>query len=176
METMPTPPRITTPGGGAGGSNAALYAQVVALQRQLASRTEELAQLRRQLDAVGEGGAGALSERLRIAERDAQMWKDRALAAERRVVVFERFLARVKWLREKRQAELRGRGKEGGEIDEAEIERVVEQEMEALNGEQGREAAEAGQVDGTSEERVWLMAAREMIEYDDERKWMGGGS
>jgi hypothetical protein len=176
METLPT--LTATP---SGGSNAALYNQVVTLQRQAAARTEEVAHLRRQLDAIGEGGAGTLSERLRVAERDAKMWRDRALAAERRVVVFERFLGRVRQLRRKRAGD--GKGGEEEDIEQEigeEIGEEIEREMEALDG-TGKGSGEGiGQSDGvvqvSGEEYlgVWLTAAREVLEYDEERSWMSG--
>ncbi|KAJ9142558.1 hypothetical protein NKR19_g7175 [Coniochaeta hoffmannii] len=175
METFPA--AATTPSGGAGSSNAALYSQVVALQRQLAARSEEVAHLGRQLEAVGEGGgAGALSERLRRVEREVGMWSERALAAERRVVVFERFLARVRRLRERRMVEMEGRGGEVGEEEggaEEGIEEEIERGMEALGSTGVKEGGETGQLDGTVE-GVWVLAAREVIEYDDERMWMSG--
>lgn len=175
METLPA--RTVTP---SGGSNAALYNQVLTLQRQLAARTEEVAHLSRQLEAIGEGGAGTLSERLRVAEREARMWKERALAAERRVVVFERFLARVRQLRQKRAGADKAEG--GGT---ASIELEIEREMDVLHGvTENRDGEVISQFDGgvwvpgapgKDGLRVWLAAAREVIEYDDERRWMSGG-
>lgn len=160
METMPT---STTPN--PGGSAAALYAQVLHLQRRLAARTEEIAHLSRQLEAVGEGEAGALSERLRAAEREVRMWKERALAAERRVVVFERFLERVRRLREKRRVS-DGGGEEG-------IQEEIEREMMAIDG--------PGQYDGVPDEEESgeldssiVMAAKEVLENDDMRQWLNG--
>lgn len=191
METLLPRSSAGTPGGG--GSNAALYNQVLTLQRQLAARTEELAHLRRQLEAVGEGGAagaGQLSERLRVAEREVKMWRDRATAAERRVVVFERFLGRVRQLRQKRAEAARGdeggEGARGGEMEEG-IEEEIEREMKAIDGAEKVDGGEICQLDGvggmnqtvkggsgTADVGVWVTAAKEVLEYDDERSWMRG--
>jgi hypothetical protein len=66
----------------------------------LDSKTEEVAQLRRQLDAQDDADVGTLSEQLREARRESQMWKERAEAAERRVKVFEKFTANLRGIRE----------------------------------------------------------------------------
>lgn len=81
-------------------STTSLHSQVRNLQRQLGARTEEAAQLRRQVEAQEGTDIGTLSEQLREAKREAQMWKERAEAAERRLKVFERFTSRLKGIRE----------------------------------------------------------------------------
>lgn len=81
-------------------STTSLHSQIRNLQRQLEARTEEAAQLRRQVEAQEDTDVGTLSEQLREAKREAQMWKERAEAAERRVKVFERFTAKLKGIRE----------------------------------------------------------------------------
>ncbi|KAF7560495.1 hypothetical protein G7046_g3638 [Stylonectria norvegica] len=83
-------------------STTLLHAQIRNLQRQLDSKTEESVQLRRQLEAQEDAGTevGTLSQQLREAKREAQMWRERAEAAERRVKVFERFTARLRGIRE----------------------------------------------------------------------------
>lgn len=81
-------------------STTSLHNQIRSLQRQLDLRMEEAAQLRRQLEAQEDADVRTLSEQLREAKRESQMWKDRAEAAERRVKVFERFTARLKGIRE----------------------------------------------------------------------------
>lgn len=81
-------------------STTSLHTQIRNLQRQLDTKTEEAAQLKRQLEAQENADVRTLSEQLREAKREAQMWKDRAEAAERRVQVFERFTARLKGIRE----------------------------------------------------------------------------
>ncbi|PHH62613.1 hypothetical protein CDD81_6847 [Ophiocordyceps australis] len=77
-----------------------LYAQIQRLQRHLGSKTEEASQLRRQLDAQEGAEAGTLSEQLREAMRDANMWRQRAVTAERRVKVFEGFTERLRGIRD----------------------------------------------------------------------------
>ena len=81
------------------GSTSFLHSQIRSLQKQLDAKMEEAAQLRRQLEAQEDSDIGTLSEQLRQTKREAQMWKDRAESAERRVKVFERFTARLKGIR-----------------------------------------------------------------------------
>ncbi|KAF9768521.1 hypothetical protein IL306_014198 [Fusarium sp. DS 682] len=82
------------------GSTTTLHTQVRSLQRQLDLKTEEAVQLRRQLEVQGDADVGTLSQQLREAKREAQMWRERAESAERRIKVFERFTARLKGIRE----------------------------------------------------------------------------
>ncbi|KAF5243140.1 hypothetical protein FANTH_8332 [Fusarium anthophilum] len=82
------------------GSTTTLHAQIRSLQRQLDLKTEEEAHLRRQLEVQGDADVGTLSQQLREAKREAQMWRERAESAERRIKVFERFTARLKGIRE----------------------------------------------------------------------------
>ena len=82
------------------GSTSSLHAQIRQFQRQLDTKTDEISQLRRQLEAQEDSDIGTLSEQLREAKREAQMWKERAEAAERRVRVFKRFTAKLKGIRE----------------------------------------------------------------------------
>ncbi|KAF4991717.1 hypothetical protein FDECE_13948 [Fusarium decemcellulare] len=91
--SVPTP--IPRPG-----STTTLHAQIRSLQRQLDLKTEEIVHLRRQLEVQEDADIGTLSQQLREAKREAQMWKDRAEAAERRIKVFERFTARLRGIRE----------------------------------------------------------------------------
>ncbi|KID64191.1 uncharacterized protein G6M90_00g065320 [Metarhizium brunneum] len=77
-----------------------LYSQIRNLQRQLSSKTDEAAQLRRQLDAQKDSDVGTVSEQLRQAKRDVATWKDRAETAERRVKVFEKFVEKLKEIRD----------------------------------------------------------------------------
>ncbi|GAB0138935.1 hypothetical protein EsDP_00007154 [Epichloe bromicola] len=81
------------------GSVTVLYSQIRKLQRQLNAKTEEAAQLRRQLEAQQDSDIGTMSEQLRQAKRDVAAWKDRAETAERRVKVFEKFTERLKEIR-----------------------------------------------------------------------------
>lgn len=82
------------------GSATMLHAQIRVLQRQLYLKTEEAMQLRRQLEAHANSELGTLSQKLREARQEAEAWKERAEAAERRIHVFERFTARLKGIRE----------------------------------------------------------------------------
>lgn len=82
------------------GSATMLHAQIRTLQRQLDIKTEEAVQLRRQLDAQENSELGTLSQQLREAKQEAEMWKERAEAAERRIQVFEKFTARLRGIRE----------------------------------------------------------------------------
>lgn len=81
-------------------STTSLHSHIRKLQRQLETKTDEAAQLRRQVEAQKDTDVGTLSEQLREAKREAQQWKERAEAAERRVKVFERFTARLRGIRE----------------------------------------------------------------------------
>ncbi|KAJ4135149.1 hypothetical protein NW768_004767 [Fusarium equiseti] len=81
------------------GSTTTLHTQIRNLQRQLDLKTEEAVQLRRQLEVQEDADVGTLSQQLREAKREAQMWKERAESAERRIKVFERFTARLKGIR-----------------------------------------------------------------------------
>jgi hypothetical protein len=82
------------------GSTTTLHTQIRNLQRQLDLKTEEAIQLRRQLEVQEDADVGTLSQQLREAKRESQMWKERAESAERRIKVFERFTARFKGIRE----------------------------------------------------------------------------
>ncbi|KAH7318127.1 hypothetical protein B0I35DRAFT_409065 [Stachybotrys elegans] len=81
-------------------TSTTLHAQIRKLQRQLDAKTEEAAQLRRQIEAHDNSDVGTLSEQLREAKRELLMWKERAEAAERRVKVFEKFTAKLRGIRE----------------------------------------------------------------------------
>ncbi|KFA64249.1 hypothetical protein S40285_06744 [Stachybotrys chlorohalonatus IBT 40285] len=81
-------------------TSTTLHAQIRNLQRQLDFKTDEAAQLRRQVEAQENSDIGTLSEQLREAKREMAIWRDRAEAAERRVKVFERFTARLRGIRE----------------------------------------------------------------------------
>ncbi|KAM0421554.1 hypothetical protein ACHAPT_010728 [Fusarium lateritium] len=82
------------------GSATTLLAQIRSLQRQLDHKTEEALHLKRQLEVQEDADVGTLSQQLREAKREAQMWKERAEAAERRIKVFERFTARLRGIQE----------------------------------------------------------------------------
>ncbi|KAF5670829.1 Rho-GTPase-activating 6 [Fusarium denticulatum] len=82
------------------GSTTTLHAQIRSLQRQLDLKTEEAVHLKRQLEVQGDADVGTLSQQLREAKSEAQMWRERAESAERRIKVFERFTARLKGIRE----------------------------------------------------------------------------
>ncbi|KAI5461723.1 hypothetical protein BGZ63DRAFT_355791 [Mariannaea sp. PMI_226] len=87
------------------GSATVLHAQIRTLQRQLYLKMEEAAQLRKQLEVHENTEVGTLSQQLREAKREAQMWKERAEAAERRIKVFERFTARLRGIKDAVTAE-----------------------------------------------------------------------
>ncbi|CAJ2507894.1 Uu.00g090800.m01.CDS01 [Anthostomella pinea] len=80
--------------------NSVLHAQIRTLQRRLENKNEEIFTLRRQLETSENMDVGTLSEQLRQAKRECQMWRDRAGAAERRIAVFERFLGRFRGMRD----------------------------------------------------------------------------
>ncbi|KAF4451470.1 putative Rho-GTPase-activating protein 6 [Fusarium austroafricanum] len=82
------------------GSTTTLHTQIRRLQRQLDLKTEETVHLKRQLEVQEDADVGTLSQQLREAKREAQMWRERAESAERRIKVFERFTARLKGIRE----------------------------------------------------------------------------
>lgn len=85
----------TTPPTSRPGSTTYLHTQIRHVQHQLQSKTEEVLQLKRQLEAHDHTEVGTLSQQLREGRREIQMTRDRAEAAERRVKVFERFTARL---------------------------------------------------------------------------------
>jgi hypothetical protein len=65
-----------------------LYTHIRDLQKQLASKNEEVRHLRQQLDARANLDIGTLSEQLREAKREIQMWQMRAEVAEKQVEIF----------------------------------------------------------------------------------------
>jgi hypothetical protein len=77
-----------------GRSNSVLYAQIRSLQRQLTSKTEEVRQLKKQLDARGSLDIVTFSEQLREATREIQVWKTRAEVAEKQVEMFTKLPSR----------------------------------------------------------------------------------
>ncbi|KAN0106507.1 hypothetical protein V8E51_009383 [Hyaloscypha variabilis] len=79
-----------------GRSNSVLYAQIRTLQRQLATKSEEARQLKKQLDARGTLDIGTLSEQLREAKKETQLWKSRAEIAEKQVEIFTKLPLRPK--------------------------------------------------------------------------------
>jgi hypothetical protein len=83
-----------------GSGNSVLHQQIRSLQKQLDSRNEEIQQLKRQLDTMGNVDVGTISEQLRQARRECKIWRERAEAAEKRVAVFEKFTARFRSLRQ----------------------------------------------------------------------------
>ena len=101
--------------GSTSNSNSVLHAQVRSLGRQLEARTEEAAQLRRRLEAREQldAGSGPLSEQLRQARREAAAWRRRAEAAERRVVVLDRFTARLRGLQDAGAGKGKGKSVDG---------------------------------------------------------------
>jgi hypothetical protein len=71
-----------------GRSNSVLYTQIRDLQKQLASKDEEVRHLRQQLGARANLDIGTLSEQLREAKREIEMWRMRAEVAEKQVEIF----------------------------------------------------------------------------------------
>lgn len=57
-------------------STTSLHSHIRKLQRQLETKTDEAAQLRRQVEAQKDTDVGTLSEQLREAKREAQQWKE----------------------------------------------------------------------------------------------------
>ena len=80
-----TPVRSPSP---PGRSNSVLYTQIRTLQRQLATKSEEVRHLKKQLEARGTLDIGTLSEQLREAKKETQLWKSRAEIAEKQVEIF----------------------------------------------------------------------------------------
>lgn len=79
-----------------GRSNSLLYAQIRILQKQLAAKTEEVRQLRKQVEARSSLDIGTLSEQLREAKKEIQHWKSRAEIAEKQVELFTQLPLRPK--------------------------------------------------------------------------------
>ncbi|KAE9370352.1 hypothetical protein N431DRAFT_509460, partial [Stipitochalara longipes BDJ] len=79
-----------------GRSNSVLYAQIRTLQRQLATKLEEVRQLKKQLDTRGTLDIGTLSEQLREAKKETQLWKSRADIAEKQLEIFTKLPLRPK--------------------------------------------------------------------------------
>jgi hypothetical protein len=73
--------------------------QIRLLHSQLDVRNEHIHGLRKDLDAMYGTDVGVLSQQLRHTKRECQLWKDRALAAEKKLRVFERFSAKFKGLK-----------------------------------------------------------------------------
>ncbi|KAK2616656.1 hypothetical protein QQS21_000479 [Conoideocrella luteorostrata] len=82
------------------GSATVLHSQIRKLQRQLNGKMEEASQLRRQLEAQQDSDVGTMSEQIWQAKRDVAMWKGRAETAERRIKVFEKFIQKLKEIRD----------------------------------------------------------------------------
>ncbi len=79
-----------------GRSNSVLYAQIRILQKQLAAKTEEVRQLRKQVKARSSLDIGILSEQLREAKKEIQHWKSRVEIAEKQVELFTKLPLRPK--------------------------------------------------------------------------------
>jgi hypothetical protein len=79
-----------------GRSNSVLYAQIRTLRRQLAAKTEEVRQLKKQLEARGSLDIGTLSEQLRETKKETEHWKSRAEVAEKQVEMFTKLPLRPK--------------------------------------------------------------------------------
>lgn len=94
-EGLLAPPPLDRSDSRQSGTSSLLHAQIRNLQRQLALRNEEIAQLRRRLETQEHMDIGTLCEQLRFAKRECLTWRKRAEAAERRVAVFQRFGAKV---------------------------------------------------------------------------------
>lgn len=75
-------------------SNSLLHAQIRSLQQQLNTKTEEVRHLQRQLSSRANLDIGALSEELREAKREIQIWKNRAEVAEKQLQVMTALSAR----------------------------------------------------------------------------------
>jgi len=73
-------------------SNSVLHARIQALQRRLETKSEEIKQLKQQLDASGGSlGVASLSEQLRVSKKEAEEWKSRAEVAEKQIDVLTQF-------------------------------------------------------------------------------------
>jgi peptidoglycan hydrolase-like protein with peptidoglycan-binding domain len=70
-----------------------LHTQVRTLQKNLDVKTEQVRQLKQQLENKGTQDIGALSEQLREAKREAQAWKLKADIAEKQVEVMSKLSA-----------------------------------------------------------------------------------
>lgn len=69
-----------------GRGTSLLYSQITSLQKLLEARAEEVENLKKQLAAQGKlNNAGTLSEQLREAKRNTDIWQKRALIAETRL-------------------------------------------------------------------------------------------
>jgi hypothetical protein len=68
-------------------SNSVLHTQVRTLQRNLDAKTEQVRQLKLQLENKGTQDIRALSEQLREAKKEAQAWKLKAVIAEKQLEV-----------------------------------------------------------------------------------------
>ena len=68
-------------------SNSLLHAQIRTLQQQLNNKTEEIRHLKQQLGTRGTLDIGALSEELRDAKKELQIWKSRAEVAEKQLEI-----------------------------------------------------------------------------------------
>lgn len=62
-----------------------LHGQIQALQQQLNAKTEEVRQLKQQLEARSNPDVGTLAESIMAARREIQLWKSRAELLEKQV-------------------------------------------------------------------------------------------
>ncbi|KAH8668024.1 hypothetical protein BGZ60DRAFT_528362 [Tricladium varicosporioides] len=71
-------------------STSVLHTQIRSLQAQVDKKNEDIRRLRQQLDARGNFDIGTLSEHLRDAKREIQIWKTRAELAEKQVEILSK--------------------------------------------------------------------------------------
>ncbi|KAK9414406.1 hypothetical protein SUNI508_11248 [Seiridium unicorne] len=89
-----------SPRPGSSSSSSILHTQIRNLKKQLEFRNEEIRGFRRQLDALYGTDVWTLTEQLRQAKRERNMWRKRAETAEKRVAMFEEFTEKFKGLKE----------------------------------------------------------------------------
>ncbi|PFH59847.1 hypothetical protein XA68_11796 [Ophiocordyceps unilateralis] len=143
------------------GPCCSLSCQMHSLERKLSVREEEAAQLRRHIEAQGETEVGVLSEQLRTARRDTSIWRERANNAERRIKAFERFVARVRALKESMTA------KEGDQLPTEKAFRPSPELRNTMGGDgAGSRRASLGRPT-VGAEQMWA-AVEELLRMEDE--------
>ena len=76
-------------------NNSELHGQIQALQRQLAAKTEEVRQLKQQLDTRENPDVGTLAENVMEARREIQFWKLRAELYEKQAEMMRKTSSRT---------------------------------------------------------------------------------
>lgn len=124
-----------------GRSTSILYNQVRTLQRQISEKSEEIHNLRHQLNARGYLDIGTLSEELRETKRELESWKARAEIAEKQVEILLKMPSRANSFKQPNVSGLKTSDKletsiPGSRRDEAAVGNKTKKALHGLDGTQ----------------------------------------